>query len=69
MIDNLSEEERSNNMKIYLEESKIEMERANELFDILKGNYSKYAHMSDPQLKGKAHEDIYDGTGILNWWV
>lgn len=69
MIDNLSEEERSNNMKIYLEESKIEVERANELFEILKGNYSKYAHMSDPQLKDRAHEDIYDGTGILNWWV
>ena len=62
--DNLTEEQRDHNRKVYTLAKEIQSKEWKELWTILEGqNYEEY----DPKVHGDFYE-WYDGTGILDWW-
>ena len=62
--DNLSEEEKAHNIKVYELAEKIEKKDWKELWKTLKGqNYDSYNPKKDGDF-----EKWYDGSGINGWW-
>lgn len=62
--DNLNEEEKTHNKKIYTLAQEIEKKDWKELWRILKGqDYSSYDSKKDREFN-----DWYDGSGITSWW-
>lgn len=58
--DNLSEEERNHNRKIYNESDKIQEREWRELFEILKGQ--------DSNILKRNYDKLYNGSGLRGWW-
>jgi hypothetical protein len=62
--DNVSEEEKAHNKKIYSLAQKIEKQQWKELWIIIEGqDYESYN-----KEKHGEFDDWYDGSGILGWW-
>lgn len=61
MKDNLTEEQKSHNRKVYARATEIEKEQWNELFEILKGQ--DYEKLDDYDF-----ENQLDGSGLNTWW-
>lgn len=62
--DNLNEEEKAHNKKVYALAQEIEKKQWKELWRILEGqNYESYDKEKDGEFN-----DWYDGSGILGWW-
>jgi hypothetical protein len=62
--DNVSEEEKAHNKKIYKLAQKIEKQQWKELWIILEGqDYESYDKEKDGEF-----EKWYDGSGITGWW-
>ena len=58
--DNLTEEQRDHNSKVFLKSREIEVEEWNEFCDILKGQGDFFEQ--------EEWEEKYDGSGLKDWW-
>jgi hypothetical protein len=61
-VDNLTEQEKSDNSKISKLSAEIHKNLKKELFDTLEGTYYSRSLLNKP------FESYYDGTGIDTWW-
>ena len=58
--DNLTEEQRDHNSKVFLKSREIEVEEWKEFCDIIKGQGDFFEQ--------EEWEEKYDGSGLKNWW-
>lgn len=72
LVDNLTEEEKLHNKKIYDRSNEIEENMFSELWKILEGqDYRKFEKAPDGMDHNKLHDhwlSQFDGSGIRGWW-
>ena len=72
LVDNLTEEEKAHNGKVYDRANEIEEEQWNELWEIIRGQNSKklnrISKVVSDEKKRKTQKIKFDGSDMRSWW-
>ena len=72
LVDNLTDEEKAHNRKVYDRANEIEEEQWNELWEIIRGQNSKklnrISKVVSDEKKRKPQKIKFDGSDMRSWW-